>query len=159
LLLLAACIALIAADNGKDVGPGVRVFDANGHFIGTLVDGGFYPTIYVPSLKKLVAFGFSGDVSPMGLVYLSKDCSGTAYIPFNSTMLLPLTIYRVGSGFYTATPDGNPWPFGGFAVSSNGPNGCYPGGLEFGPGGLTPVALTSVTLPFPVPLAQPLRLE
>jgi hypothetical protein len=164
LVLVTACLFLVAADNGRTTRSAAGVYDANGRFVGTLVDTAtFAPstpeiTVYVPSIQKVVPLDWQGNVGSMSLFYSSGDCSGTPYsIP---TVLDNSVVREFRSGLYTMRSFGNPPPnlalFRSFytdhhcaAVVTGLDSRYYPMVLE-------PV---NQPLPFTVPLAQPVTLK
>ena len=156
-VILIGSLLLVAADKRVVTRSATGVYDANGRFIGTLVDSTVTPTVYVPSLKKLIQFDVLGDILWADLAFTSSDCSGTAYA--NPGVLGPTTVRRYGSGLYTVARAGDP------VTTALITNSVYLNG-ECSPyitmvTGNVPVTLTPLNepLPFAVPLAQPLTLK
>jgi hypothetical protein len=163
MILVVGSLLLLAADNGRTTRSAPGVYDANGQFIGTLVDSfGFNnnggTVVYVPSLQKLVEFDRDGNISSMDLYFTSNDCSGTAY--WGPDLMASSTVKEFRSGLYTLRPAGNPMPGLTPAHSTYQSHRCY-SSIVADIGGQSPVALVPIngSLPFPVPLAQPLTLK
>ncbi len=164
LVLVAGCLILVAADNGRRRYPTPAVYDANQNFIGTLVDSTSLiattpeVTVYVPSIHKVIPFDSQGNVASMALYFTSSDCSGT---PYTTPGVLDTSILREFQGkIYTMKSTGSPPSVHTLAQSLYSDHRCYMSVAEIG-GQLSPMALTQFDqpLPFTVPLPQPVTLR
>jgi hypothetical protein len=144
-----------------------RVNDANGQFLGFLVDmmSSQYtgPVIFVPSANVLVTLHGGGDYSgdldvpPLDTYFLSGDCSGTPYVYVGYVWWLPIAFqYGSSSTFVTVTRAGYQLPNSAYAgsVFSGFDGQCHSDSSQIG--GYVSVTVHPVTLPFSNPITAPL---
>jgi hypothetical protein len=159
LALVTCCFVLLAANKGESTRSAPGVYDADGRFVGTLVDyQSGYSVVFVPSLGKMIQFDRDGGVAPEGFYFTSTDCTGTPYI-FEAGPLDPFLIRRYGSELVTITKTGSSSP-PSFNSYYDIEKNCHVVAGLYSTGAI-PVSVTPLgeSLPFTVPLAQPLTLR
>ena len=155
----ATCTAQETAINWKKDGPLV-LKDGNGQILGDIVD---YSTdtaqVYNHSLSRIVLLTYNGGVLPglpIPAYYLSSDCSGQAYFNEGSMIIPKTSLFKIGEGasnFYAKVAD-NTSSSAVTAYSVLDQTGsCTVIGGWF----TSMYSLTTVTLPFSLPLQDPVK--